>query len=243
MLPQLRTLFVDDERDHIGHMKRALNANPLAQQLMTYEYEADSYKSAITILENNNFDLSILDCRLNDNSCLDLINLYRHKMGIIVLTSQYNYDNGELELKPKPLIYNKGYTTRGTIDFLEKLQHVVGKEYIFSRYGSTFKGNDHNIVYIEVEVNHTTFFAKNVTGLLLPPVRVRIPLSEVEEELNIDVFVRCHRNFIVNSKYATHYSGKKTKGQLKMLNDNKLLIPYTGNYYDALTSLNIISKR
>lgn len=71
---------------------------------------------------------------------------------------------------------------------------------------STLEIDTNKIVYISSEGNYASFFMDTPKGL--KEVIFRITLTQISEELsNQKNIIRCHKSYIINSKYISEYSG------------------------------------
>lgn len=75
-----------------------------------------------------------------------------------------------------------------------------------------------DILFIEADRNHSILYTTNNRKL-----KVIKSLSDFENKLNDDVFIRVHKSYIININHVCRYV-KSDSGYIEIVNGNKILI-------------------
>lgn len=98
---------------------------------------------------------------------------------------------------------------------------------------------------IEGAQNYATVYYLNISKNVPDKFLTRIPLTELEEALDKNQFVRCHYSYIINKDIITEYipgsSGGMLQTKIKFKGQN-LSIPYSDSYKPILTQKGIIGN-
>ena len=190
---------------------------------------AISFDQAIEVLDNNQLpDLILIDVLLSGKkSGIDLANFIQSKklnVPFIFLTSYFNKDIMEKALKSKP----DGYLTKP----ISKQTLWTTIESVYNRYYNDKEQasviiNDgkvkhkcyiDNIIYIESDHVYCNVALEDKS------IVVRESLKELFANLNLFKFLRCHRSYVVNTKYIDTWSLHEI-----VLNNGKI-IPVSRSY-------------
>ena len=109
---------------------------------------------------------------------------------------------------------------------------IANEEEIISltseKSNNTIDFDINKLVYISSEGNYASFFIDDNKGL--KEVIFRITLSKIEEELNTyKHIVRCHKSYIINTKYISEYSGN-ARGYLIKTDKTNFDIPVSRRF-------------
>lgn len=191
-----RILIVEDEVLIAGTIERYLR-----KQGHESVGNAISYEEAVQMLEAEKPDLILLDIRLNgEKTGIDVAQYIREKnieTPFIFLTSQMDRKNLEAAKATLPDGYLMKPIHKQTLfTTIEITLHNTQQE---ERINLSDGQTNHNIalkdiVYLEAEHVYTKVFISGRKH----PLMVRRPLSQLQEELPKDKFLRTHRSYIIN---------------------------------------------
>lgn len=128
---------------------------------------------------------------------------YSYAIGFFPILFWLYFD--ELELRRK---------RRKTSAYINQHNHfnvnIVQEEALFS-FTSSQSNNDitidiNKLIYISSEGNYASFFIDEPTGV--KEILFRTTLSKIEQDLkDYKNIVRCHKSYIINTRYISEYSG------------------------------------
>jgi len=108
---------------------------------------------------------------------------------------------------------------------------VIGTEYFFIKKKNVLKKVAvSDIVYIEVEERYCSIYSNTDRFV------VQISLAKIMDQLNADIFLRTHRNFIVNRDCIEEI---QTSDNLLLMNNGKL-VPISDRYKDVFKQFRFI---
>lgn len=180
--------------------------------------------------DNKNFDLVILDIQMKEMTGIELAKKLRNNgdnCALIFITAINDYifegySVNAIDYIIKPVDKNKLFIAiNRSRDYLKKSDKFL----LVQKDGVTKKINENNIYVIEssgrnIIINlHDTSYTLNKS------------ISKFELELNRDIFVKCHRSYIVNIKYINSISKKE------ILLDNNTSIPISRGNYEKVNNL------
>lgn len=222
----MRCLIIDDE--------------PIARQIVkTYcDYfknievvaECENALQAMDYLRKEKIDVLFLDINMPVITGIDFLKTLTKPPAIIITTAyqQYALDGYELNitdylLKPFSLerfikAVNKVNTLTPTLTVIEK---TTSNTIFIKADSKVYRFETDNILYCEAQGNYTKIVT---TGEV---VEAYISLSKIEEQLTDACFVRCHRSFIINTKFVTTLENHR-------LHLGKYEIPIGSNYRENL---------
>ena len=190
------------------------------------------YKTAKQFLddwnEREDYDIILLDIKIGDMNGLDLANIIRktnHDVPFVFATSytEYaipGYGTEAMQYLVKPI------EKASLFACLERATQIgrVKKYFLFSDLEKTLRVPHEDILYISM-YSHT---ATMVTAA--KKYEFRKTISQVMEELNDDMFVQCHKSYIVNMRHVESLSNSDAT----MSNGDKVLISrnMAGEIYD-----------
>ncbi|MBK8350738.1 MAG: response regulator transcription factor [Saprospirales bacterium] len=222
----MRCLIIDDE--------------PIARQIVkTYcDYfknievvaECENALQAMDYLRKEKIDVLFLDINMPVITGIDFLKTLTKPPAIIITTAyqQYALDGYELNitdylLKPFSLerfikAVNKVNTLTPTLTVIEK---TTSNTIFIKADSKVYRFETDNILYCEAQGNYTKIVTKGEV------VEAYISLSKIEEQLTDACFVRCHRSFIINTKFVTTLENHR-------LHLGKYEIPIGSNYRENL---------
>lgn len=222
----IRCLIIDDE--------------PIARQIVkTYcDYfknievvtECENAIQAMDFLRKEKIDVLFLDINMPVITGIDFLKTLTQPPAIIITTAyqQYALDGYELNitdylLKPFSLerfikAVNKVNTLTPTLTVIEK---TTSNTIFIKADSKVYRFETDNILYCEAQGNYTKIVTKGEV------VEAYISLSKIEEQLTDACFVRCHRSFIINTKFVTTLENHR-------LHLGKYEIPIGSNYRENL---------
>lgn len=193
-----------------------------------------SYEQALAAFILHEPDLVLLDIRLfGEKSGIDVAQYLQTAdppTPYIFLTSQHDKRILDLALKTVPYGYITKPLQKQTLwtsieaayklflfhhNRREKLEISDGKE--------NYKINLDDILYIEADHVYTHIFLMNDRKLI-----VRKGLQQIQDLLNMYIFIRCHRSFIINAKMVERWNKDM------LLLKNGVNIPVSKTYKDSV---------
>jgi DNA-binding LytR/AlgR family response regulator len=205
MQPTIKILIVEDE---------VLIAETIRLYLKERGYMTTdlviSYNEAILSINNNKPDIALIDIRLfGQQSGIELAATIQQEhagTAIIFITSQYDERilQKALELNPngylvKPIQKESLWTTVELA--YARMNSLKEADAIRISDGTkTYYLQNNQIKYISADHIYSIVYTTHLGELTL-----RLPLNEIINLLNSENFIRCHRSFIVNKRYVSHY--------------------------------------
>ncbi len=200
-------------------------ADNLCSMLWNIGYEpsepANTYKSAIEMVEEEKPDLVLLDIQIiGTKDGIDIAHQLKNKYHIPHIFLTANSDMATVkrakETQPlaflvKPFSKEDLYTTIeiGFHNFIEKnqapseIQDKVLKEVIYVKEGAFFhKINISDILFLES--NHVNLIIHTAAKKMV----TRNALQKIAEELDPKIFIRVHRSFIVNIHHIQSFNSE-----------------------------------
>ena len=207
----MRCLIIDDE--------------PIARQIVkTYcDYfknievvaECENALQAMDYLRKEKIDVLFLDINMPVITGIDFLKTLTKPPAIIITTAyqQYALDGYELNITDYLL---KPFSLERFIKAVNKVNTIFIKA-----DSKVYRFETDNILYCEAQGNYTKIVTKGEV------VEAYISLSKIEEQLTDACFVRCHRSFIINTKFVTTLENHR-------LHLGKYEIPIGSNYRENL---------
>lgn len=216
----IKAILVDDEKYIRDDVKNKLKQ--LFNNQITVVGEAESVKSAISLIIEQKPDLLFLDIQLQDGTSFDILNQLDNKNFDIVFIT--GYDNhaikaikvGALDyiLKPideeefKDAVDKAIDNTRRELDIEkfveisnEYFQGVKKKRIVLKTLENVYVVYEDDILYCKSDGNYTTFYTQKSEKIL-----VSKPIKKALELLSDDIFIRCHQSYLVNKKHVLRYN-------------------------------------
>ena len=169
-----------------------------------------SYDEAIQSLHKNKPDIALIDIRLfGQQSGLELAaTIQQEHVGtaIIFITSQYDERilQKALEINPngylvKPIQKESLWTTV-ELAYAKMNSHKEAETIKLSDGGKTYYLQHNQIKYISADHIYSIIYTTHLGEHTL-----RLPLNEIINLLDNENFIRCHRSYIVNKRFVSHY--------------------------------------
>lgn len=208
----LNVLVVDDE----FHARKLLSEYVSKLPFLNPVGMASNVFEAMTILQNENIDILLLDIQMPEITGLEFARRLKNPPSIIFTTaySEYAVESYELDVVDyllKPIAFprflqaiNKVTERRGGNDVRKSVVDVVQQEpevppeedslIIKSGY-KVYRINYDELLYIEGQREYVTFHTtkQRITTLF--------SLKDLEERLPSDQFVRIHKSYIISLKH------------------------------------------
>ncbi len=179
----------------------------------------NSSEVARLLEEGNEYDLAFIDISLSDESGTDIANFLSGKLPAIktVFISGYPEMVSDVFFSVRPFGFiDKPIRSEKLFKYIDAAlaKETDGGNY----YACKIRGKDiripyGDIIFIESGAK-SLIFHKTDDGIL----KVAGLLEEAEKVLPAELFVRCHKSFIVNLKYVTDYS----KMTLSLMDGSKI---------------------
>lgn len=201
--------------------------------------EISIYKSAEQFLiEVDNImciDLVLLDIRMGEMDGVELAHKLRDEgfLGQIIFTTDYaeyvweGYKVSALDFLMKPVDYSSCAV------LLDKVQNTIREQkyYICQTSEMTVRIPYEEILYFEANLHYI------IVNTIKNQYITRSSLSEVVQTIDADLFVQCHRSFLVNISHVSSFSQKN----VTMSNDMKIDVgrKYLGLIREKFTKHNI----
>lgn len=176
-----------------------LEAEELRKQLNYYFGEEEIYIKTTfdhEFIKNNVIDILFLDIRLKEeNGIAKAVELKQELFRDINVVFYTNYDTYMQEaMRVRPIYYiRKKYL----VEDLKILIEILEMDDFFIRRKLNNNNNIKDIMYISSRANYAYIHYINDE-----PVKERIKLDELENILTSANFVRCHKSYLINLKYA-----------------------------------------
>ncbi len=226
----MRCLIIDDDPlicDLIEHFCSKVD-------LITEVTVSNSGFESVNLIDENNFDLVLLDYDLPDLTGKQILPLIGKETAVIMITSNkdfgyesYNYDQ-IVDYLVKPIEFTRFF--KGIQKTWQKVSNRIGqKGQIFLKEGNA---------YIKVELDQILFIksAGNYLEFVFIDKKIMtiMTMKEMEQKLPSN-FQRIHRSYIVNLKRIDSIS----KGEVKIQNHE---IPISVTFEDNLIQrINLLS--
>ncbi|SNR15553.1 LytR/AlgR family response regulator transcription factor [Tenacibaculum jejuense] len=217
----IKAILIDDEIYIREIVKEKLTAN--FKDKIEIIGEAGTVKDAVTIIKELKPDLLFLDIHLKDGTSFDILSQIDHKnLSIVFITG---FDDhaikaikvGALDYIIKPIDtteFNeavlKVIESYKVDNFTEKSVEVskehftntsAKKRIILKTLENIFIVYEDDIFYCKSEGNYTTFYTQKNDRIV-----VSKPIKMMEELLSKDIFIRCHKSYLINKKHVIQYN-------------------------------------
>jgi DNA-binding LytR/AlgR family response regulator len=203
----LRCIAVDDEPLALDLLEDNIKQVPYLELVAKC---SDAFE-AIRVLEENTVDLIFLDIQMPGLTGLQFIQSLHHKPMIILITAyeKYALQGFDLEVTDylvKPVALPRFIKACNKAKELFQLKQqpvantVVDPEFFFVNADySLLKINIVDIIWIEALKDYIRIHLTGTTK----PVVTRMPLKQVEEQLNPAKFIRIHKSYIIAVSHIT----------------------------------------
>ena len=233
---KVKTLIVDDEpmargviRKHTGHF-----------DMFEIIAECQNAIETINILNTQEIDLIFLDINMPQITGLELLSSLKNPPLVVITTAysefgvkSYEYSN-IIDYLLKPITFERFIKTVDKIktkfkNTLEEKQvsSLVSEEIKFKSNKTTVQLMPEKIFYLQAFGNYVKVFVQK-RGLIL----VQQKLQDFEDQLPSEIFIRCHKSYIVNKNHIT----KLLKNEIEIQNTT---IPIGITYRQNLNKMKV----
>ncbi len=226
----IKAILIDDEV-YIRELIREKLTNNF-QDKIEIVGEAEGVSDAIQVISKEKPDLLFLDIHLKDGTSFDILSQIDYKdLSLVFITG---FDDhaikaikvGALDYIIKP-IDDDEFNTAVTkvVEGFQQHNHTeksveVSKEHFTKSSGrkriilktleNIFIVYEEDIFYCKSEGNYTMFYTKNDRIVVSKPIKM------MEELLSKNVFIRCHKSYLVNKNHVIQYN----KNGLLIINED-----------------------
>jgi DNA-binding LytR/AlgR family response regulator len=204
---KVKTLIVDDEpmargviRKHTGHF-----------DMFEIIAECQNAIETINILNTQEIDLIFLDINMPQITGLELLSSLKNPPLVVITTAysefgvkSYEYSN-IIDYLLKPITFERFIKTVDKIktkfkNTLEEKQvsGLVSEEIKFKSNKTTVQVMPEKIFFLQAFGNYVKVFVEK-KGMIL----VQQKLQDFEDQLPSEIFIRCHKSYIVNKNHIT----------------------------------------
>jgi two-component system, LytTR family, response regulator len=220
----MRCIAIDDEPIALEVLKAHAQKVPFLQLQATFV----SASEALAYLQHNEVGLVFLDIKMPDISGLEVAKLIGKQTGIVFTTAFAEYALQGFELAVvdyllKPISFPRFLQACTRAQELQQKQATEeAPEFLFVKVGYDWERvNLKELLYIEADDNYLTFYEPQKRTLS------RMTLTEAQEKLPAQRFVRLHRSYVV----ATDKIEKIERHQVTLAGK---AIPISPTYRDNL---------
>jgi DNA-binding LytR/AlgR family response regulator len=221
----INVAIIDDEKIQVELLKKYVKDWAREKNIRVRIedfYSAESFDFSFSM--DRKYDILLLDIQMPGQSGIELAKKIRKEddmVNIIFITAitdyiQVGYDVSAINYLVKPIKEKKLY------ECLDKAVLKIPKEektILINADGETYKIKQSDIIYIEAFAHSIDINAVN------GKYTARKSIGEIQKELSNDLFVRCHRSYIVSLKYI------KRIGNNELELDNGDVIPVSRKQY------------
>ncbi len=224
---KVKCLIVDDEPLAIRLIEKHIAKIDALEVVAT----CNTALKAFEILNSQSIDLLFLDIKMPNITGIEFLKNLKNPPKTILTTAYRDYalegyDLGVVDYLLKPITFERFF--KAVDRFLSessksevKIKESIENEFIVVKSGiKNYKIDVKDILYIEslkdyIKIN--TIDGKNITS--------KYKISDIEEELDVNYFLRIHRSFIINSTKITAF----TNNEIEI---NGVEIPVGASYKD-----------
>ncbi|WP_299620263.1 LytTR family DNA-binding domain-containing protein [uncultured Tenacibaculum sp.] len=226
----IKAILIDDEV-YIKELIREKLTNNF-QDKIEIVGEAEGVSDAIQVISKEKPDLLFLDIHLKDGTSFDILSQIDYKDLCLVFITGFDdhaikaIKVGALDYIIKP-IDDDEFNTAVTkvVEGFQQHNHTeksveVSKEHFTKSSGrkriilktleNIFIVYEEDIFYCKSEGNYTMFYTKNDRIVVSKPIKM------MEELLSKNVFIRCHKSYLVNKNHVIQYN----KNGLLIINED-----------------------
>ncbi|WP_299682697.1 LytTR family DNA-binding domain-containing protein [uncultured Tenacibaculum sp.] len=239
----IKVILIDDEV-YIRELIREKLKNNF-QDKIEIVGEAEGVSDAIKIINKEKPNLLFLDVHLKEGTSFDILSQIDYKeLNLIFITG---FDDhaikaikvGALDYIIKPIDedefntavnkvvkeFNKNNYTKESVEVSkEHFTKTSGKKRIILKtLENIYIVYEEDIFYCKSEGNYTTFFTKKDRIVVSKPIKM------MEELLSKDIFIRCHKSYLVNKNHVIQYN----RNGLLIINED-LKVPVSSRKKDFI---------
>lgn len=215
----IKTIIIEDEI----HLRELIERRLLKYFANDIElvYQADSVSSGIQAVQKFSPHLVFLDVQLLDGTGFEVLEACDNKdFETIIITAFDHFAIKAIKanvldyiLKPideKEFVMAVSNAIKriqsddhkqAPVESLSSKTIENDKRVILKTHESIYSINESQIIYCKSDGNYTRVFLENDTSILISKTA-----KVIEESLNPEIFIRCHKSYIVNKNYTSQYS-------------------------------------
>lgn len=219
MIKKFNALIVDDEPLIVAQLEDFLAQTQLFEKPFVSETGTD----ALSQLHNQSIDLLFLDIELPDMNGLDFLRSFPNHPPTVVISAhpRYaidSYDCDVCDFLPKPFNYTR--FLRSVRRTVLRATNPTGEQKEKTDYTGEVPGED-SPTHIYLKTGHINqrfalseilyLEASNIYTKIVTPADTTVvseQISNLEERLGGDCFLRVHKSYVVNVEHVTRYSAK-----------------------------------
>lgn len=207
---KLKCLIVDDE----PLARKLLQSHARQMEMLEVVGECSNAIKAAELLRITQVDLIFLDIKMPQITGIDFLKMLRNPPAVVFTTAyrEYALEGFELDVIDyllKPVTFDrffkaieKYYQRNAPKEILTKPLAAAEKDFVSIKTGSKFHRIDSDeITYIESIRDYVVVHREGKEKL-----SAKYKISELEEDLKGQSFLRIHRSFIVNIKKITAFT-------------------------------------
>lgn len=204
----MRVAIAEDEKSYSHTLLQYLEQFGREKQLSMELFPFDNGAQMIEHFRGD-WDLILLDIDMPGLNGLETAKMIRHsdpQVLIIFITNlaQYainGYEYNAFDYLLKPVQYPV-FSMKMSLA-LRQIQQRIQKSILLNRDGEFFRVPLNSIYYIEI-FSHRLRYHTAEKEIEISSIR---SLTELEEELRPEGFIRCHKSLLINTQYIEHVKG------------------------------------
>ncbi len=221
----LNCLIVDDEP-----LAHKVLENYIAK-LDTLQLVGNAYRAAeaISFLQKNTVDIMFLDIEMPELTGLDMLKTLQNPPNVI-LTTAYSefaldgYDLGVVDYLLKPIPFQRFLKAVQRIAMPQALQKPETNYFFVKSDGVQYRANFADILYVEAYGNYVKIH------LAARFILTAETMTEMQNRLPSQYFVRVHKSFIINTNHIERIDGA-------LISIAKVSIPIGASYKTTVTKV------
>lgn len=168
------------------------------------EAKIQKYSSGEELLNSDfkDIDILLLDIQMDQINGMDTARQIRavdNNMEIIFITSLIDYVQEGYEVRAyryllKPIELEE--LEKHILSCIKEVKSKTNNYILIKNKSNTYKIYSNEIKYIEVQKKNMLIHTTNKS------YDVRYSLEKIEKDLNMDIFIRCHKSFLLNISYV-----------------------------------------
>lgn len=239
----IKAILIDDEV-YIRELIREKLKNNFKDKIKIVG-EAEGVSDAIKIINKEKPNLLFLDVHLKEGTSFDILSQIDYKeLSLIFITGFDDHaikaikvgaldyiikpiDEDEFNIAVTKVVkeFNKNNYTKESVEVSkEHFTKTSGKKRIILKtLENIYIVYEEDIFYCKSEGNYTTFFTKKDRIVVSKPIKM------MEELLSKDIFIRCHKSYLVNKNHVIQYN----RNGLLIINED-LKVPVSSRKKDFI---------
>lgn len=220
-------IICDDEPEISLNIKTKLQTELNKKKIPADYFIFNDSRNLIDALGTMSIDILFLDLDMPYFTGMDIARalISNNRTPILIfVTSHDTLVYQTFEYKPFAFI-RKSHFDHEIIDVVNRIDQELNEkkqELILTKGSEISKLKINNIIYIESKGNYITLVTINDT------IKHRDTMSNIENELNIKGFIRCHKGYLINPDYIVKY--KVNEIELQCNDNTTILIPVGRSY-------------